>query len=74
MTIVRIAVDVEYLDGTLAGLTIPAGYAVTVPESSVPRIMRWIAKVTRENDFVRATGTGNRYRFASYPMVTCIDA
>lgn len=65
----KITADIEYLDGTLAGLLIPSGYHVTYPtlESAV-RCTQWIKRTMKDKDFVRAYGTGNRYTFRSCEM------
>ena len=62
MELVRISADIEYLDGTLAGMVIPDGWSATYPKQSMFRITRWLERVRRQDDFIRATGTGNRYK------------
>ena len=65
-----VSADITYLDGSLKGLTIPAGYKVSYPcERLAVKLAGWIDKVRRENDFVRAVGSGWRYVFASKPQV-----
>lgn len=55
--------DKHYLDGTLAGMTIPSGFTCTYPTMrEAIRVVRWLRKVERDGDFIRATGTGERYR------------
>lgn len=57
-----VTADIRFQDGALAGLLIPAGYSVTVPdERHAIRIASWLTRVHDELDFVRATGTGNKY-------------
>ena len=64
-----IQADIEYLDGALAGIVIPAGYSVTVPDlRHAVRVSSHIQRVYFEKDFIRATGTGNRYRVVSNPI------
>lgn len=65
---IRLSADIEYLDGTLAGMTIPDGWHAVYPDGAeVIRAYRWADRTYRAGDFVRATGTGNRYRFTSAP-------
>ena len=60
---IRVTADIEYLDGTLAGMVIPAGYSVSeVDVAHAHRTVTWLKRVQRERDFVRAAVTGNRYR------------
>ena len=67
---VRVKADIEYMDGALKGVYLPFGYSVGYPNrDSAMRVCRWIERVMRENDFVRATGTGNRYQFKSVPLI-----
>lgn len=71
MATFTVTADIRYLDGTLAGMVIPSGYRVTYTDrNGVFRATRWIERVRRDGDFVRATGTGNRYVFASVPSVS----
>jgi hypothetical protein len=57
-----VSATIRYLDGTLAGLTIPAGFRITTPDhASALRTFAWLGRVRRARDFVRATGTGSRY-------------
>jgi len=59
----RVTADIEYLDGTLAGIVIPAGFTTTDPDiHHAIRRVQWLQRVMRENDFIRAVGTGNKYR------------
>lgn len=65
-----VSADVRYLDGTLAGLTIPDGYAVSYPtRDAADRAAAWVNATRRAGDFVRAAVTGNRYVFESAPLV-----
>lgn len=58
----RVTADIQYQDGTLAGLLIPAGYGVNYPtRRSAQRCAAWLCKVQREKDFIRAVGTGCKY-------------
>lgn len=58
----QVSADIRYLDGALAGLTIPAGFRVTVGSiAEAVRTTRWLEGVRADGDFVRASGTGNRY-------------
>lgn len=58
----QVSADIRYLDGTLAGLLIPAGYRLTVPSARrATQIASWLSGVRSRGDFVRATGSGNRY-------------
>ena len=57
--------DKFLLDGTLAGLTVPGE---TVGYPSYPEAQRAAAfyeRVAREEDFIRAAVTGNRYRVSN---------
>ena len=59
----RITADIEYIDGPLAGLLIPAGYHVTTCGPSVAqRIVAWLLGLEKTGDFTRAAVTGNRFR------------
>ena len=59
----HVTADIEYLDGTLRGMVIPAGYSVTLPdERHAQRVVAHLSKVMRSDDFVRAVSTGNRYK------------
>ena len=63
-----VVADIKYLDGSLTGLVIPAGHSTRhANKTSAMRVVRWIAKTYDSNDFVRATGTGNRYQFTTRP-------
>lgn len=70
----RITADVEYLDGLLRGLFIPAGHSYTVPtqELAVQRVAE-LAELERNGDFIKATITGNRYR-VSNPRVSRVQS
>lgn len=58
----RVAADIEYLDGALKGLLIPAGYNCRfVTYKDAQRVAAWLERVRQTADFVRATGTGKRY-------------
>ena len=58
----RVLADIKYIDGALAGLTIPAGYSAAVPNLQRAIVTcDWLQRVERERDFVRAAVTGNRY-------------
>lgn len=58
----RVTADIRYLDGALADLEIPAGFACSYPtRQSAVRASQWLQTVQRTNDFIRATGTGHRY-------------
>jgi hypothetical protein len=60
--LILITADIEYLDGALAGLVIPSGFSIKTPDASVARsTLKFLHRVRREKDFVRAVGTGNRY-------------
>lgn len=58
----RVTADVEYLDGFLRGLFIPAGHSYTVPdqEMAVSRV-RELADLERTGGFLTAAVTGHRY-------------
>lgn len=57
-----VTADVCYKDGFLAGLVIPDGYKTTHPDfASAQRAVSFLRRVERENDFIRAYGTGHRY-------------
>ena len=61
----QVSADIEYLDGTLAGVQIPSGYSVSVPTSKrAAQVASWLRAVRLNNDFIRAAVTGNRYRVA----------
>ena len=62
----RVTADITYLDGALAGLTIPEGY--TVSGQAAQRIMCWLLRVQHANDFVRAAVTGNRYTVSNVQL------
>ena len=67
----RVTADIRYLDGTLEGITVPDGYAVTFKAyRSALSAWRWASKVQRSGDFVRAAVTGSRYRFAGAVRLT----
>lgn len=58
-----VTADIEYLDGTLAGLEIPAGF--TVPVSSPRRavtVARQLAQLRKWGEPIAAAVTGNKYR------------
>ena len=62
----RITADIRYLDGALAGITIPSGYSVTYEDrNAADRCHTWLHRVWREADFIRACGTGNRYEIVN---------
>lgn len=59
----RVTADIEYLDGNLAGVSIPAGYSLTCPDQwHATNTTRWLQRVRDTKDFIRAAVTGNRYR------------
>jgi hypothetical protein len=67
----RVTADIEYLDGALEGLLIPAGYRVTYPNYRLAmKCAAWLQKVERTNDFVRAAVTGNRYAVRGHVEVS----
>lgn len=54
--------DIRYIDGTLAGIVIPGGYRVTVPDAThAARVERNLRRAAINGDTVRACLTGNRY-------------
>ena len=58
----QVTADIRYIDGSLAGLTIPAGYRTTWGDrQSASRAAAWLRSVMNSHDFVRACGTGNKY-------------
>lgn len=58
----RVTADIKYIDGTLAGLEIPAGFSATYPNRSIAnRCSAWLERTMRAKDFVRATGTGAKF-------------
>lgn len=66
-----VTADIRYVDGTLADLTISGGYRTNYPDmESAMRAASWITSAFALNDQIKATGTGNRYVFASPPAVT----
>lgn len=74
LTAIRVSADIQYLDGALKGLTIPDGWNATysADESgrrSAQSAIRFLIRVRREDDFIRAVGTGNRYQIASAPRL-----
>ena len=70
-TTYTVSADIEYLDGALAGLTIPAGYLVSFPtRPAAHRAAAWVRHTRRADDVVRATGTGNKYRFVGRLVVS----
>jgi len=71
MRSIRVTADIRYLDGVLAGLEIPDGYSVAyMSVYDATKTAKWIESVRAKEDFVRATGTGNRYVFTSRPTIT----
>jgi len=65
--------DIKYLDGALEGLEIPAGFRVTyLNNMRAYSVAAWLKKVHKANDFIRATGTGNRYQVTGNVSVTRI--
>ena len=63
--------DAKYV---LRGL-IENGYEVNMPDyKHALRVIRWIEKTMRANDFVRAVGTAHKYRFRSFPKAVRINA
>lgn len=63
-----VTADIRYLDGTLKGMEIPSGFRVTVPSlAHAIRTAKYIETTRRNNDFVRAIGTGSRYVYTSAP-------
>lgn len=70
----RIDADIQYQDGTLAGLEIPSGFHVTVSTQEFAQsVCSWVESVLRDRDFVRAVRTGAKYTFTSLPRVTRVD-
>jgi hypothetical protein len=58
----QVSASIRYLDGSLAGLTIPSGFRITTPDRSRAYSMsQWLSRVQRERDFIRAAVTGSRY-------------
>jgi hypothetical protein len=58
----RVTADIAYLDGPLAGQHISDGHDVTQPTKvAAMRVVRWLQRVRREHDFIRASMTGHRY-------------
>ena len=54
--------DLTYFDGALAGLPI-CGETVTFPNyKTAQRHASFLQRVERENDFIRAAVTGNRFK------------
>lgn len=67
----RVSADIEYLDGALVGLTIPAGFSITTPcVRQAQSTMRWLDQVRRKDDFIRAAVTGNRYKVVGNIEIT----
>jgi len=63
---IRVEADIRYLDGNLSDIEIPSGFHITVPDySSAAGFVKWIEHTRKDNDFVRALGTGDRYIFTS---------
>ena len=63
MTTYQVAASIRYLDGALAGLIIPSGVNLRYPTlSPARRAVAFFAKVRRDRDCIRATGTGHRYQ------------
>lgn len=57
-----VTADIRYLDGTLAGLTIPGGFRTSEPDiAHAVKRQRWLRGVMEAGDFIRAAVTGNRY-------------
>lgn len=58
----RVSADIRYMDGTLAGLEIPAGFSCTYQNNmKAYSVAAWLKRVHKAGDFIRATGTGNKY-------------
>lgn len=71
----KVTADITYDEGALAGLLIENGYEVNMPDyKHALRVIRWIEKTMRANDFVRAVGTSQKYRFRSFPKAVRINA
>lgn len=69
--IYRVSADIVYLEGFLDGIQIPDGFAVSYPSrSAADRCAAWINRTRADDDFVRAVGTGNRFKFASAACVS----
>lgn len=66
----KVSADIHYLDGTLAGVDIPAGHFVTFSERGpAEKYARFLQKVRLAGDFIRAAVTGNRYNVTSEPTI-----
>jgi hypothetical protein len=71
----RVHVDICYLDGALSGLTIADGFDVDEPtRSDAFRVYRWLERVKLDDDFIRATGTGHRYKLVGCVHVDEVSA
>ena len=65
-----VSADIHYLDGALAGLTIPSGFRATYADrEEAYRVAQWLQRVWQSRDFIRATGTGSRYEVESQPHI-----
>lgn len=68
-----VSADIRYLDGTLAGLTIPDGHRVGMPTlHDAIRVAGWLTRVRDSNDFIRAACTGHRYQVVGEIRITDI--
>jgi hypothetical protein len=57
-----VSATIKYLDGPLEGLTLADGFRTTyATRSAAFGCYRWLERVRLDADFIRATGTGNRY-------------
>lgn len=69
-----VSADIEYLDGALKGLPLVNGYTVkATDEKGAQRYVRWLESQRDEPAaFVKAAGTGNKYRVTGNIQVTVL--
>lgn len=66
----QVSADVKFLDGLLAGLTVPGGQTCTFPDAPTARRHAvWLHGLWTSRDFARSVGTGARFIVVSCPQV-----
>ena len=57
--------DKWFLEGNLAGLTIPGCTVTSSDRASAERLMGFYSRVATDDDFIRDAGTGNRFKVSN---------
>lgn len=65
----RICADIQYVEGVLAGITIPEGYSVTMPDLlTTKRTMDFLDEARLTKEPILAALTGSLYRIVGEPF------